>query len=112
MIILVYILSGLAFLMSILLLIPQPKFPLSFWLLLLKLPAGALSPCWAVMGVVGTLFGWIYGIYWAVPMGILGAGVMVWYVRRCTRDHKGFEMAFGTGWSDRISSGQIRHRVQ
>jgi len=112
MIILVYILSGLAFLMSILLLIPQPKFPLSFWLLLLKLPAGALSPYWAVMGVVGALFGWIYRTYWAVPMGILGASVMVWYVRRCTRDHKGFEMAFGTRWSDRIPLEQIRHMVQ
>jgi hypothetical protein len=54
---LAYILSGLSFLMSLLLLIGQPKFPLSFWLLLPKLPAGALSPYWVIMGAAGAIIG-------------------------------------------------------
>lgn len=44
MIILSYILSGLSLLMSVFLLVPQPKFPLSFYLLFQKLIGGALSP--------------------------------------------------------------------
>jgi acetyl esterase/lipase len=35
-------------------------------------------------------------------MGVVGAGMMIWYVWRCTRDHRGFENAFGAGWSDQI----------
>jgi acetyl esterase/lipase len=109
---LAYILSGLSLLLSVLLLIPQPKFPLSFWFLLPKLPAGALSPYWAVMGVVGAVIGWGYQALWAVPMGILGAGTMIWYVWRCTRDHNGFENAFGAGWEDQIPSQQAKHMVK
>jgi len=45
-------------------------------------------------------------------MGIVGAGMMIWYVWRCTRDHKGFENAFGAGWSDQILPRQARHMVQ
>jgi hypothetical protein len=30
-------------------------------------------------------------------MGIVGADMMIWYVWRCTWDHKGFEDAFGAG---------------
>jgi acetyl esterase/lipase len=112
MIILATILSGLSLLMSLLLLIGQPKFPLSFWLLLPKLPAGALSPYWAIIGAVGGIIGWISGAYWAIPMGILGAGVMIWYVWRCTRDHKGFEDAFGADWSDLIKPEQAKHMVK
>ena len=112
MIILATILSGLALLMSILLLIPQPKFPLSFWLLLPKLPAGALSPYWTIMGVVGAIIGWINGAYWIIPMGIIGAGVMIWYVWRCTRDHTGFEDAFGSGWEDLIPPQQAKRMVK
>jgi acetyl esterase/lipase len=94
MIILASILSGLSFLMSLLLVIKQPRFPRGFWLLLAKLPAGALSP------------------YWAIPMGILGAGIMIWYVWRCTQDHKKFEKAFGADWSDLIPHEQTRHMLQ
>ena len=53
--------------MSVLLLVPQPKFPLSFWLLLPKLSAGALAPYWAIMGVAGAVIGWIYQALWAIP---------------------------------------------
>jgi acetyl esterase/lipase len=45
-------------------------------------------------------------------MGILGAGMMIWYVWRCTRDHKGFEDAFGSGWEDQIPPQQAKHMVK
>ena len=112
MIILAYILSGFSLLMGIILLIPQPKFPLSFWFFFPKLPAGALSPYWAVIGAVGAIIGGISGVYWAVLIGIIGAGIMIWYVWRCSREHKGFEDAFGAGWSDQISPEQSRNMVQ
>jgi acetyl esterase/lipase len=112
MITLAIILSGLSFLMSLLLVIRQPKFPLSFWLLLPKLSAGALSPYWAIMGAVGAIIGGISGAYWAIPMGILGAGMMIWYVWRCTRDHRGFEKAFCAGWPDQIPPEQAKRMVQ
>jgi acetyl esterase/lipase len=111
MIILAYILSGLSLLMSVLLLIPQ-KFPLGFFLVWIpKLAAGALSPYWAIMGVVGAVIGAVYEAYWAIPMGIVAAGAMIWYVWRCTRDHDGFARAFGAGWSDQIPPEQARHMV-
>jgi acetyl esterase/lipase len=77
-----------------------------------KLTAGALSPYWAIMGVVGAVIGWVYQGPWAIPMGILGACMMIWYVWRCTRDHKGFEDAFGAGWSDQIPPQQAKHMIQ
>jgi hypothetical protein len=91
MIILAYTLSGLSLLMSALFLI-KPKVQLLF-ILFLPLIAEAFSPIWAIMGAVGAVLGWVSGALWAVPMGILGAGWMTWYVWRCTRDHKGFENA-------------------
>jgi acetyl esterase/lipase len=45
-------------------------------------------------------------------MGIVGAGTMIWYVWRCTRDHTGFEDAFGADWSDLIPPEQAKHMVQ
>jgi acetyl esterase/lipase len=110
--ILAYLLSGLSLLMAVLLVMPQPKFPLSFWLLLLKLPAGALSAYWAIMGAVGATIGGISGAYWAIPVGILGAIIMSWYVWRCTQGHNGFTQAFGADWSDQIPPEQTRHMVQ
>jgi hypothetical protein len=112
MIALAYILSGLSLLVSVLLLIQQPKFPLSFYLLFPKLIGGALSPYWAIMGAVGAVIGWGYQALWAVPMGIVGAGMMIWYVWRCTQDHNGFEKAFGAGWSGQIPPQQAKHMVQ
>jgi acetyl esterase/lipase len=111
MITLAYILSGLSLLMSVLLLI-KVKIPLAFYMLWAKLTAGALSPYWAIMGAVGAIIGWVYQALWAVPMGIVGAGMMIWYVWRCTRDHQGFEQAFGAGWSDLILPEQAKHMVQ
>jgi acetyl esterase/lipase len=110
MIILAYILSGLSLLMCALFLI-RPKAQLLF-LLFLPLTAAALSPIWAVMGAAGAVLGWIYGALWAVPMGIVGAIVMIFYVWGCTRDHKGFENAFGAGWKEQILPEQARHMVK
>ena len=37
---------------------------------------------------------------------------MIWYVRGCTRDHMGFEKAFGTGWSEEIKPEQAGRIVR
>jgi acetyl esterase/lipase len=110
--ILAYILSGLSLLMSVLFLIKLPMPPPGFVLLIPKLTAGALSPYWAIMGAVGAIFGGISGAYWAIPMGIVGAGMMSWFVWRCAQDHNGFEKAFGASWSDQISPEQAKKMVQ
>jgi acetyl esterase/lipase len=111
MITLAYILSGISLLMSILLLI-HLRAPLGWLLVFLKLPAGALSPVWVIMGLVGAVLGWAYQALWAIPMGVFGAGVMIWYVWRCTRDHQGFENAFGNHWKDQIPPEVANHMVQ
>ena len=98
--VLAYILSGLALLLSVQFFVKLPMPPLGFLLVIPKLAAGALSPFWAVIGVAGAVIGWLNQAPWAIPMGILGAVVMIWYVWRNTRDHKGLEDAFGAGWSD------------
>jgi len=110
MILLAYILSGVSLLMSSLLVV-KLKFPLGWFGLFPKLAAGALSPYWAVMGVVGGIIVGISGGFWAVPMGIIGATTMVLYVWRCTRDHNGFEDAFGAGWKNQIKPQQARNMV-
>ena len=108
--ILATILSGISLLMSVLFLV-RPNVKL---LLILFLPmfAAALSPIWAVMGITGAVLGWVYGALWAVPMGILGSGWMVWYIWRVTRDHNGFEKAFGAGWKSRLSPVQNKHMLK
>jgi acetyl esterase/lipase len=111
MVILAYILSGLSLLMSVLLLV-RSKMPVGWFVLVPKLAAGALSPIWAIMGAVGAVIGWTGQAPWAIPMGVLGAGIMIWYIWRCTRDHKGFERAFGAGWSDQIPPEQAKLMVQ
>ena len=110
--VLAYILSGLTFLMSVLFFVKLPMPPPGFLLLIPKLLAGALSPLWAVMGVAGAVIGWLYQAPWAILMGIFGAGMMILYVWRCTRDHKGFTDAFGAGWRDRIPPEQAKHMVK
>jgi acetyl esterase/lipase len=110
--VLAYILSGLSLLFSILFFVKLPMPPLGFILLIPKLTAGALSPFWAIMGAVGATLGWVYQALWAVPMGMVAAGMMIWYIWRVTRDHKDFEKAFGPGWSDQMQSQQAEHIVQ
>jgi len=38
--------------------------------------------------------------------------VMSWYAWRCTRDHNGFEEAFGSNWSDQIHTDSAKKMVQ
>jgi acetyl esterase/lipase len=45
-------------------------------------------------------------------MGVIGAAAMTGYAWRCTRDHDGFENAFGANWSDRIPPEQAKVMVQ
>ena len=111
MIILATIFSGLSLLMGVLLII-RTKNPIGWIFLAPKSIAGALSPYWAIMGVAGAILGGAYETYWAIPMGILGAGMMIWYVRSCTRDHGGFENAFGANWQDQIPPESARHMLK
>jgi acetyl esterase/lipase len=110
--ILATILSGLSLLMSVLFLVRSPKPPLGFIVAFFKLIAGALSSYWAIIGAAGAVIGWAYRALWAVPIGVVGASMMIWYAWRCTWDHKGFENAFGAGWSDQIEPEQERLMVQ
>jgi len=109
--ILAYAFSGLSLLMSALLVV-KLKFPLGWFILFPKLAAGALSPYWAILGVVGAIIGGISGAYWAILMGIVGAFVMIWYVWQCTRDQNGFEITFGMGWKNQIMPKQAQNMVK
>jgi len=110
MITLAYILSGFSLLMSAGFLI-KPKTSLMF-VLIFPLASGALSPYWAIMGAVGAVLGWVSEAYWAIPLGIVGAGVMICYVWRSTHDQSGFENAFGVDWSEQIKPEQEKLMVQ
>ncbi len=110
MIVLATILSGMSMLMSALFLI-KPKVTVGF-LVWFPLIAGALSPIWGIMGAAGAVLGWVYQAPLSVLMGIFGAGTMVWYVWGCTRDHKGFENAFGTGWKYAIPPQRAKNMVK
>jgi len=109
MIILATILSGLSLLLSVLFILQLKVINIVF---MIRLAVAALSPYWTIMGLVGALLGWVYGAPWAVAMGVISTGMVVWYVWRCSRDHKGFEKAFGADWSDQISPEQARNMVQ
>ena len=111
MIILATILSGLSLLMSIPLVV-NLKSPLGVVIWFPKLPAGALSPYWAILGAAGAVIGWAYGALWVIPIGGIGAGVMIWYVWQCTQNHTGFEDAFGAGWKDLIPPQQAERMVK
>ena len=90
----------------------NPKVSRGFLFVWLPLTAGALSPYWAIIGIAGAAIGWTYQALWTVPMGFAGAVIMIWYALECTRNHKGFEQAFGEHWSDQILPLQARHMVQ
>ena len=111
MIVLATILSGLSLLMSILLLI-HLRSPLGWAVWFPKLAAAGLSPLWAIMGIVGAALGWVFQALWVIPTGLVGAGMMIWYIWRSTRDHNGLENAFGTGWSDQVPPVQAKRMVQ
>jgi len=106
-----YLLACTAFLMILFFLL-RPKVPKGMMLLFPKLIAMALSPYWAVVGVVGAVIGWLFNAVWAVPMGGIAAVVMIIYVLRNTRHHDGFEKAFGENWMNEISPEQLNLMVQ
>jgi acetyl esterase/lipase len=108
---LAYILSGISLLMGVLLVI-RTKNPAGWLFMAPKSAAGALSLYLAVMGLAGAILGWVYAAYWAVPVGLAGTAMTIWYYWRCTGDHAGFEKAFGAGWSDQIPHEQTSHMVQ
>ncbi len=112
MITLATVLSGISLLMGVLMIIQQPKFPQGFYLLFPKLPAGALSPVWAIMGIAGAVIGGICQAFWAIPMGIVGAGMMIWYIWQCAQDHDDFQEAFGADWANQIPPQQAKRMVQ
>jgi len=93
-------------------LVVKQKFPLGWFVLFPKLTVGALSPYWAILGAAGAVIGWLYHAIWAIPMGIVGASIMILYVWRVTRDHKDFEEAFGADWSERITQEQASRMVK
>ena len=109
MMILATILSGLSLLLSILLIIRLKVINVIF---MIRLAVAATSPYWAILGLVGALLGWGYGAPWAVLMGITSVGLVVWFVWRCARDHKGFEKAFGVDWKNQISPEQAKKMVK
>jgi acetyl esterase/lipase len=108
---LVYILSVFSLLMG-LLLVMRTKNPVGWISLAPKSAAGALSPYLAIMGLAGAVLGWVYEAYWAIPIGLVGAGMTIWYYLRCTSDNAGFDKAFGAGWSDQIPPEQNSRMVQ
>ena len=109
MLILATILSGLSLLMSILLFIKLKGIGMA---LFAKLAAAALSLEWAFLGAIGAVLSWVYWAYWAIPVGVVGAGIMFWYGWRNTRNHDGFEKAFGVGWEDQIPPQQAKRMVK
>jgi acetyl esterase/lipase len=109
MIILAASLSGLSLLMAVLFLLQLKVINIVF---MTRLAAAALSPFWAIMGMVGAIIGWVYQAFWTVPMGIIGAGMAIWYIWKCTRGHTGFEKAFGADWTDKIPPEQAEKMVK
>jgi len=74
--------------------------------------AGTLSLGWAIAGAVGFVIGCIYQVPWVMLIGAFGMGIMAWYIWRSTRNHKGFEKAFGADWSKQITPQQTKHMTQ
>ena len=107
--ILAYLLACLSLLMSSLLFIKLKGIGLP---LFAKLAASALSRIWALFGLAGAVLGWFYQTYIAIPIGLIGAGVLIWYVWANTQGHDGFEKAFGTGWEDKITPQQAKPMVK
>lgn len=106
-----YLLAFFSLLMSCLLFL-RIKAPLGFIVLFPKLAAGALSPLWVVIGLLGAVLGWLGGAPLAVVGGSIGALCMAWYVRRVTAPHRGFEPAFGADWQKRIPAQRASHMLK
>jgi acetyl esterase/lipase len=95
------------------------KSPYGWFALPFKAMGLALSPIWAFFGIVGVLLGVIYQALergyqaiGALPIGLIGAIIMFLYIRGCTRNHKGFEKAFGEDWKDQIQPEQVKSMIK
>jgi len=71
-------------------------------LLILKLPAGALSPLLALAGALGAALGLARRDPVAAGAGALGAALAVGHIRRVVAPHDGFAAAFGRDWPAQI----------
>jgi len=80
-----------------------------FWLP--KLLSGAFAFWLVLVGVVSALYGWMRRDRKLIQFGSLGALLSLAYIRKVTRQHDGFERAFGSDWRQRIPQIQ-RKRLQ
>lgn len=67
-----------------------------------KLWACAWAPFLALMGCLGALLGGAANNYYAIFAGLLGAALGFRHTFIVTRQHDGFEKAFGSDWKTRI----------
>jgi acetyl esterase/lipase len=84
---------------------------ITVFLWLPKLLAGAFALWLALVGVVSVLYGWMRRDYKLAQIGSLGAALSLLHIRRVTRQHDGFERAFGAGWKQHIPASQQK-RIQ
>jgi acetyl esterase/lipase len=67
-----------------------------------KLWASAWAPFLALLGGLGTLFGWLSQDVYAVLAGLLGVILGVRHTWIVTQQHANFALAFGDNWQDHI----------
>ncbi|MDP1746460.1 MAG: alpha/beta hydrolase, partial [Bacteroidota bacterium] len=107
------VLGGLTALMSLSLFM-QFQWPApAFWIL--KIYTSALSPLFALLGVLCTIAGLTTGSIFISLIGIYNMFVFSIHVFRITRppaSSSNFEKAFGANWKNRISSKQKNHFLQ
>ena len=112
MVILAYLLSSLSLLLGVMFFVQAKPPPVGFITLFFKILATALSPLWAVTGIVGAVLGWRYQSLGAMAIGLVGTLLMLVYLWRITRDHGEFGRAFGMGWAASILPEQLRLMVK
>ena len=99
-----YLLSFTCLILNALLFL-RLKPPYNFMILWIpQLLHHAVSPFLVVMGVLGSILGWLYDAPIAFIAGILGAGISAFYIWRVTRPQSGFTKAYGANWQDKIPS--------
>ncbi len=78
------------------------------WIFLMvpKMVANSLAPYIAVIAAISAILGSIFWAPLAIVSGWASVLILLVYVARVTASHAGFEMAFGPGWIDTISSEQ------
>ncbi len=77
-----------------------------------KLLAGAMSPVWALAGMLGALLGLRRRSPLTVYAGGLGAAAAVRYIRGVSQpEEAAFERAFGPGWQTEIPPQRLWHML-